>query len=407
MVYLGLLNKNKTDKRNGSQGYIRRNGQQITFRWLNDTTAALLDMDKDDQILEKSSNITTEKCLFENNIKSNNFSENLQIRAFDSHKTYYDHDDKSAPKEGNIEKCQKEQLACKDRSRCIKERWICDDLEDCEDKTDEEFEFCNKRAGCCWHGVIFNSKQPERNRFKILGESASQAIGVYNRKNKTSDKRIEYVKNTETQSSQGTQLTLDWDDNSWIVSKYHNATNNEQLWIGPPLEKTDMSPLNDRCVNQNHSTAWKYLLEEVARKSSSSEKYTNFDMVAKCLDPTVFWKSEVVMDETFLKTIPDKADNRSCEKADDFACDNGEQCVFSLHVWDGIFDCSDKSDERPGKDHGSHIKNSVNIQKKIYIDKKEKRLRINVSIAINTTRFSEAYNRNENGRVIGLSLIHI
>ena len=339
MDYLGIFYK--TD-----QGYSRGTGQQgITFRWLDDTTAALFN--KNNQTLEVSSDITTKRCLFEHE----HFSANLTIRAFDSQKKYFSHDAKSATPDSNVESCQEEQFACEDGSRCINEPWICDNLEDCEDKTDEEFEFCNKRAGCCWHGVIFNSKQPEENRLDMLGESASQAIGVYKRKEKEKeDKRIEYVKNTETQSSQGTQLTLDWANSSWIVSKYYNATHNEQLWKGPPLEKTDVSPLNDRCVNQNHSTVWKFLQEEVARKSSSSEVYTNFDMVAKCLDPTVFWKSEVVMDETFLKTIPDKADNRSCENVDDFACDNGEQCIPSLHVWDGIFDCSDKSDESPNED---------------------------------------------------------
>ena len=92
MDYLGIFNKGRYI--NGSQVYSRRNGQQeITFRWMNDTTAALLN--KDGQALE-SSNVTTKKCLFENNIENNNFSDDLQIRAFDSHKTYYNHDDKNA-----------------------------------------------------------------------------------------------------------------------------------------------------------------------------------------------------------------------------------------------------------------------------------------------------------------------
>ena len=242
MKYLGLFKKGDENKVSQTQGYNSNNDkQEIVFHWYNDTTAVLLDRDGQFQVQESSD--LKNKCLTENEI----FSDNLQIRAFDSNTIYYNHDAEDAPLDMNAEKCQQEQLACKDHSRCINEPWICDDLEDCEDKTDEEFEFCNKRANCCMHGVIFNSKIPEMNRLKKLGESASQAIGVYKRKDFQGKKRIEYEKN---------KLTLDWlnTTNSWIVSQYHDQGKNEYVWIGPNFENTSISLVNDRCVNQNHST---------------------------------------------------------------------------------------------------------------------------------------------------------
>ena len=124
MDYLGIFNK--SGHRNGSQVYISRNGtQEITFRWLNDeqTKAALLD--KDGGVLDMSSTIKTKMCLFE----KGNFSANLQIRPFGPHKT-----------------CHDQQFACKDGSRCINESWLCDYLVDCGDKSDEDFDFCNRRA---------------------------------------------------------------------------------------------------------------------------------------------------------------------------------------------------------------------------------------------------------------------
>ena len=268
MRYLGIFNKGDDSEILGPHSYSSRKKQEIIFEWLNDTTAVLLNIDNNSQIKE-SFNSGTKQCLFEDE----NLSENLQIVAFDYDKNYFNHDTNDLMGENDV-KCQMEQIACKDRSRCINEPWICDDLEDCEDKTDEEFEFCNKRAGCCLHGVIFNSKTPTSDRFKVLGESASQAIGVYKPKDfevsrNTTEKRIKYEQYT------GTQLTLDWVNktNSWRVFKYKDQGENEPVWIGPSLEKINESSLNDRCVNQNHSTSWKYLPEGVTPELYSSKDY--------------------------------------------------------------------------------------------------------------------------------------
>ena len=57
----------------------------------------------------------------------------------------------------------RDELACKNGQRCLDDpAWVCDDLKDCDDNSDED-------TGCCMHRVIFNK------RMDILGQPFSKA----------------------------------------------------------------------------------------------------------------------------------------------------------------------------------------------------------------------------------------
>ena len=145
----------------------------ISFELDEDTNKTRL-MHNNDQI---SLSVTkeTEGCLIEDKKFSNNFS----IVAFDSSKKYIQHNSKEIPG-SNEEFCREDQMACKDGQRCLDDpSWVCDNLQDCDDSSDEGSKFCNERAGCCIHGVIFNSAKPEANRLEVLGESSSLGLGFY------------------------------------------------------------------------------------------------------------------------------------------------------------------------------------------------------------------------------------
>ena len=89
----------------------------------------------------------------------------------------------------------------------------------------------------------------------------------------------------------------------------------------------------------------------------------------------------------------------------EFSCDNGEQCIPDSYLGDGIFDCSDRSDERPDQAIAKYIKESlVTITKELYIN--EKSLKINMSISIKYDKNDPTHNTmmDKNGKVIGYSI---
>ena len=248
-------------------------------------------------------------------------------------------------------------------------------------------DFCNMRAGCCKHGVIFNSRTPATNRSSHLSSSVSRSLGVYFRKQPDSKatnsaKRAEYQKLNQHSM---TPYTLDWApaQQSWVVLKYGDDTKNENLWKGPRLG-------DKLCVNQKYFFDWKF--------ASGNNEYESYEISTQCLDSNVFWESESEdIDKHFQREIPPTDKKRTtCKDEDDFACDNGEQCISSLHMWDGIFDCSDRSDEGPDKS----LVLDVSIGKEIFIDKQKDRLGINVSISVT---LPEAMTQTGQG-VIGYSI---
>ena len=92
----------------------------------------------------------------------------------------------------------------------------------------------------------------------------------------------------------------------------------------------------------------------------------------------------------------------SCQDGE-FSCDNGEQCIPDSYLDDGIFDCSDRSDEPPGKEVTDLIKNLVTITKKVYKDDQLKSLKINMSVSIKYDRV-RADDMDRNGKVLGYSI---
>ena len=87
-------------------------------------------------------------------------------------------------------------------------------------------------------------------------------------------------------------------------------------------------------------------------------------------------------------------------KEQEFSCDNGEQCIPKLHLWDGIFDCSDRSDERPDENITSLIE--VAIRKELYFNETERALKIRVGINVTYDKDGDLNNKlDKNGKVVG------
>ena len=109
------------------------------------------------------------------------------------------------------------------------------------------------------------------------------------------------------------------------------------------------------------------------------------------------------MDKAFEQDLNhSKKPARDCKK-EEFSCDNGEQCVHELHLWDGIFDCSDRSDERPDEDITSLIE--VSIEKELYFNETEHAMKIRVSINVTYDEESDIDNKmDKNGKLMGYNV---
>ena len=173
--------------------------------------------------------------------------------------------------------------------------------------------------------------------------SASQALGIYKPKTEQLGRTIDYEKDYH---GGGTVIRLEGTSEyiAWVAKKYYNDTTFEKLWNYSTTNQTA------RCVNQNNATDWQFLFNKSFKK---------YEIQTQCWDPSVFWRSDIPMDKAFEQDLNHSMKPvRDCKK-EEFSCDNGEQCIFSLHVWDGILDCSDKSDEGPNEDLVFLMKNSV------------------------------------------------
>lgn len=209
MKYLGIFAKN-------GNTYIR-NGTKISFEWEQDTNKVRLM--HNNTLISLSVEKETKGC----SIDDKRFSEDtVNIVAFDSSTKYINHGSNATPGRSDTEFCREDQLACKSGERCLDDpAWVCDDLQDCDDNTDEDNKLCNERALCCIHGVIFNSAEPRADRLDILGESASQVLGFY--KPRSFDNRtIAYEK--DYRGGETVRLERTSDDLSWtaIPNQLHN-----------------------------------------------------------------------------------------------------------------------------------------------------------------------------------------
>ena len=240
------------------------------------------------------------------------------------------------------------------------------------------------------NGVIFNSAVANDSRIDILGQSASTALGLYKPRSfdgstfDDKERTIDYEKSYH--EIEGGNIILDWtsDPDIWAAFKYGDGGINTKVWKGPITKQTE------RCVNQNGSVLWQFL---------SQENYTEYEIVTQCLNSSVFWMSNMAIDEAFEQVpIPPEKNVQECKKYE-FSCDNGEQCVPDLHLWDKIFDCSDRSDEGPN--HSIDLK--VSIWKEIYIDEMEHALKIRVSITVSYDKDQER-KMDENGKVLGYNV---
>ena len=112
-------------------------------------------------------------------------------------------------------------MACTDGKRCIEKGWVCDWLDDCTDKSDEETYACNAIKGCCSEGLIFNTIEESGDRKTKLGERNSKFLGFYKNHARVNQSRFQYSRQDPTNMDSSHTLYLDWieDGDSCLDSK--------------------------------------------------------------------------------------------------------------------------------------------------------------------------------------------
>lgn len=146
------------------------------------------------------------------------------------------------------------------------------------------------------------------------------------------------------------------------------------------------SNISERCINNEENESWNI------KKGKKPVGIT-----IKCKNENEFWSTNVTYPKQINPPTPPK-NSKLCDGAKQFACDNWEQCIPREYICDGIYDCSDYSDECPKHAVIDILEDMVTFQKIIYVD--NKKLKIKLSIDANEKITKEHERRT--GRVLGL-----